>query len=68
MTTFTIPKDYKIPEDVKDGVEFQQLVTLKKNGDKLTLCSVGDALMDDDDYAEAVSKGFKNMKEQNGTP
>lgn len=60
--TIDIPDGYTPPEEVKDGHPFKQLVTFKKDGDKLIVCALGDMELDDDDYVSAVKKGLKNMR------
>lgn len=63
-----IPDGFKPPEDVKDGQEFQQLVTFRLDGKYLQLCAIGNIEVDDDDYETAIKKGFNKMKGQSDEP
>ena len=67
MSSFSIPKGYNPPSGVKEGEEFSDIVTLKMEGGKIHVISVGEdktPLESKSDKAEKPKGAKQAVKEQ----
>jgi hypothetical protein len=60
MASFTIPKNYSVPEGVKENSEFSDIATFKIKGGKIHILTIGE------DATPVSSKDGKSEKPKGG--